>query len=504
MDKQEQDNNRDKADQKDQAAQKNPGITAEKDFRLKNKKLKYHVKADWMTLHVDNKPSASVFYTAYLLESESKTNDRPLTFLFNGGPGSASVFLHMGGVGPQGIRFEEDGRLMPPPVQTEQSSDSWLPFTDLVFVDPVGTGFSHTIENDKAKEGEEKAKKQQDSEYYGIKRDLDALCEFISRFLSLHHRWQSPLFIAGESYGGYRVARLAQQMNEQHGLGVNGAILISPALEFADLDVSDYGISHYLNLFPSLVASSFFHDRVKGIKGTLDDVLEKAEDFALTDYASLLASGDLMPDSRRQQILKRFAQFIGLSVEDAQISGGRISFESFTRMLLRDQHQVIGKYDGTITGIDPFPDRSRQDAPDPTLYPIFRVFKAAINHWLRSELKLDTDREYEVLNEKVFAQWKADEKMHDTFHQVTSMDDLRKGMAANEHMKVFICHGIHDLITPYFASKRFAHQMKLPQDHRSRVTLRNYSGGHMFYANQASRKQWTKDISDFFSQTLNK
>ncbi len=485
------------------AAEKNradlQGISALKTFTQNGCNLEYRVIADWMTLRADDKPSAQMFYTAYLAEPSNA--ERPLTFLFNGGPGASSVFLHLGGVAPKVIHLNKDGSLPPPPMQLQDSTESWLSFTDLVFVDPVGTGFSHKV---KTSDEEKKNGEKQDSknEFYGIKRDLDALCEFIGRFLSTHHRWQSPLFIAGESYGGYRVARLAQQMNEQHGLGVNGAILISPALEFVDLDVSDYGISHYLNLFPSLVATSFFHGLTKGDDKELSEILQQSEDFALTDYVTLLASGGLMPKAKSARVFRKMTQLTGLPEQELKLAGGRVSFARFSRLLLKEQKEVIGWYDGTIRGFDPFPDRPSQDAPDPTLYPIFRVFKAGINQLLRTELNLETEREYEILNEKAYSEWVADEKKHDAFYQVSSMDDLRRGMAANPNMKVFICHGIHDLITPYFASKRFVHQMKLPAQHQDRVTLRNYEGGHMFYAAINSRKQWTKDIRGFFQTAL--
>jgi carboxypeptidase C (cathepsin A) len=326
--------------------------------------LEYAASAGWTVLRKQEKPAAEIFSVSYVAQ---RRGDRPVTFVFNGGPGASSAFLHMGAVGPVRVAFPPDGTLPRMPPRLVPNDESWLAFTDLVFVDPVGTGFSRVIEAEgESKDGQEKKKPESGAkEYFGYKRDLESLCEFMGRWVSGHGRWGSPVFIAGESYGGYRVGRLVRILQETTGIGLSGAILISPALEFGPLWPTDYDVLGWVDVLPTMTITALHHGRSRAFAaGTAaDEVLLEAEKFATGDYATLLTRGASMPADERDRILARCADLIGLPAEMVARAEGRIPIERFTRELLRDERTVLGLYDATITTTDPFPDREAFAGP---------------------------------------------------------------------------------------------------------------------------------------------
>jgi carboxypeptidase C (cathepsin A) len=474
--------------------------------------LEYRSTAKWLVLRKKEKPSAEIFSASYVAEGGDRT--RPVAFVFNGGPGASSAYLHMGAVGPQRVAFPSDGTLPALPPQLVQNESSWLAFADLVFVDPVGTGFSRIIEPDR-KDGDKDGKpdgkgkpggdeKTDPDEYFGQKRDLESLCEFMARWLSEQDRWGSPVFIAGESYGGYRVGRLVQMLQEETGIGLNGAILISPALELTDLVGSDYGVTGWVDLLPTMAAGAAFHGRSRAFPaGTpLDDVLAGAEEFASGDYASFLIRGASLGVPERERTLSRLADLVGLPLDLVARAEGRVSPTVYARELLRDERKVAGFYDVTITATDPFPDRPEHDAPDPTLAGISPAYTAAINRQLRSEIGVHTDREYRLLSLEVNEAWKEDTKRHFFAPPEGATDSFRYGMALNPHMRAFLTHGRYDMATPYYATNRLRNLMRFDPDTAGRLTVRHFEGGHMFYAWEASRHAFTAAIAEFVAGAL--
>ncbi len=467
--------------------------------------IDYTASANWLLLRKKEKPAAEIFSVSYVARGDG---DRPLTFVFNGGPGASSAYLHMGAVGPVRVAFPADGTLPQMPPRLVPNDESWLAFTDLVFVDPVGTGFSRVVEGD-SKDGED-GKKHQDGddgdarEYFGYKRDLESLCEFMGRWLSLHRRWGSPVFIAGESYGGYRVGRLVRMLQETGGIGLSGAVLISPALEFTSLSPDDYEVLGWVDLLPTMALAAVYHGRSRAFAaGTPpEDVLREAEAFATGDYATLLTRGASMPAAERDRIIGRLADLIGLSAEMVERAEGRITIRVFTRELLRDERKVLGLYDATITTTDPFPDREAFAGPDPTLAGISPAYTTAINRQLRSEIGVETDREYTVLSYEVNELWRNDAP-HDFFKPpVGATDDFRYGMSLNPYMKAFITHGRYDLVTPFYATDRLRNLMRLDPGMAGRLTVRHFDGGHMFYAWEASRREFSAAIAAFVADAI--
>ena len=473
------------------------------------KPLDYTATAKWLVLRKKEKPSAEIFSVSYVAEGGDQS--RPVAFVFNGGPGASSAFLHMGALGPQRVDFPADGTLPGLPPKLVQNESSWLGFADLVFVDPVGTGFSRIIEPGKPGEGEKKPEQQGEGEkpdpdeYFGQKRDLESMCEFMGRWLSENDRWGSPVFIAGESYGGYRVGRLVRMLQEETGIGLNGAILISPAMELTALAPSDYSVTTWVDLLPTMAGGAAFHGRSRAFPAgtSLDEVRAGAEEFASGDYATFLIRGAYLGAPERERTLNRLADFLGLPIEFVMRSEGRVNPVFFARELLRDERKIAGFYDLTITGTDPFPDRTDfESTPDPTLAGISPAYTAAINRQLRSEIGVETDREYRLLSLEVNQAWKEDTKRHFFAPPEGATDSFRYGMSLNPHMKAFLTHGRYDMATPYYASDRLRNLMRLDPASEGRLTVRHFEGGHMFYAWEESRHAFTAAIEKFVAGAL--
>ena len=492
--------------------QKPGGASAELDFSAAGETQRIEAHADWIVLRKDDEPSAEMFFVSYVQKAGGQ---RPLTFVFNGGPGASSVYLHMGTVGPRRVRFDKRGGLLGAPHRLEDNHESWLAFTDLVFVDPIGTGFSRIIKTKKKTEkpadapgsradasqgGPESPQPSSDSEYYRLSRDLESLCEFMQKFLSRFHRWESPLYIAGESYGGYRVGRLVKMAQASYGIGLKGAVLISPALEISLLQGSDYDVLHWVDLFPGLAAAAHCHGRARR---TLPDesgraFADRAAAFALRELLPALAAGDIYPAAQRKRVFDRAADFVGLDKKVLNSRCGRIDARYFVKNLLRDQKKHLGLYDASLTVHDPYPDRDNYSGPDPTLEGVEAVFSSGINTQLRKNIGLETDRDYLLLSETVNNSWKIDIRSHAFESQFGATDHLRYGMSLNPHMKVFICSGIYDLITPFFATERLANLMKLDPELKEKLTVKYYSGGHMFYTWAKSRAEFCADMRVFY------
>jgi carboxypeptidase C (cathepsin A) len=470
------------------------------------KMLNVDVSAEWIVLRKKEKPVAEIFHVAYLADGFA-CEDRPITFVFNGGPGAASAYLHVGAIGPKRVKMGATGNAPAPPVELVRNTETWLEFTDLVFIDPVGTGFSRIVDRkqlDGTGDGSNgKGEATDENEFFDLKRDLESLGEFIQRFLSIHGRWKSPVFIAGESYGGFRVARLTKLLQQGYGIGLSGAILLSPALELDILASSDYDILPWIDAFPSMALSAYRHGKAKTLESESDfDVVRATvEQFAVREFPSALIDGSVESEQRRNKIVRRAARFLGLNETDVVALGGRIRPGFFARNLLRTERLVCGMYDATITSVDPYPDRDSYEGPDPTLWGIERVFTAGINAHLREELGVSTDREYHLLSMEVNKAWKTSER-DGIAGQVGSMDDLRYGMSINPHMKVLISHGYYDLVTPYFASNRLAALMKLDVDSQSRLALVHFPGGHMFYTWEESRRSFYTTVQRLYGSAL--
>ena len=310
-----------------------------------------------------------------------------------------------------------------------------------------------------------------------------------------------------ESYGGYRVGRLTRMLQEK-GIGLSGSILISPALEPAHLSMffgwGDYEVVPWIDLLPTMAAAAAHHRRSRAFApGTaLEEVLREAELFATGEYASFLTRGASMPADQRNRVLERYADLIGLDPAFVTRAEGRVRIGQFARELLRDEQTVVGCYDATVTATDPFPDRDIFAGADPTLTGLGTAFTMAVNRQIRSEIGVETDREYRLLSLEVNAAWKEDTQRHFFAPPEGATDSFRYGMSLNPHMKAFLTHGRYDMATPYYASDRLRNLMRLDPATAGRLTVRHFDGGHMFYAWEESRHAFTAAIEEFVAGAL--
>jgi carboxypeptidase C (cathepsin A) len=481
-------------EQEQKGAEKPPQISETvHSITIDGKKYSYAAVAGEIPIEMEKNNDGAkgrIFYISYTLEGKENTA-RPLTFAFNGGPGAASVWLHLGGLGPKRIALSDDGEALPPPVRYKNNPYTWLAFTDLVFVDPIGTGFSRTTPEEDKKKGQA---------FYGVEQDIHAVAEFIRLYLNENGRWMSPKFLVGESYGTTRAAGLAWRLHERYGIDLNAVVLISPVLDFETILFHPSSDLSYALFLPAYSAAARHHGMLPEGPGQwpLSQVLAKAEAFSLEDYIILLARGDRVTDQEKDRLLERLNSFTGLSEEIIRKHRFRIDWTVFTKRLLEEKNLVLGRMDTTVTGISPDPAKPRPQY-DPALDTLFGPFSSAMNAYVRDELLFETSLFYESLNLEVTRKWdwRSGLTMEQGFVDVSHT--LKKVMTIREDMRVFIACGLYDLATPYFASQYTVNHMWLAGV-RSNVTMKNYEAGHMIYLHQDALKNLFEDIKTFYSQ----
>lgn len=433
---------------------------------------------------------AQVGYVSYARDGE--TRDRPITFVFNGGPGASSAYLNLGALGPRRVRINDDGTVPPPPVLLVDNPMTWLVFTDLVFVDPVGTGFSRPTRVD--------GKPVPNSEFWSVNPDIDWNARFIRQYLTHADRWTSPKFLVGESYGGFRVARLAEALAERFGVGLNGAILVSPVLEFGlALGEDRFLLWPTVLRLPSYAATAWHHGRVEAASGepaARDRFLDEVERFSLAEYLPRLATLPDSPPEQRQALYARLAAYTGLPVATIERADGRIGLETFVKEALAEGGRVIGRYDSSVSIPDPDPGAPRFEDSDPTLTSLTAPFTTAMYAYLQGELGYATEQPYILLNRAVSRDWDWGGRRNGT---PGAADNLRAAMVANRHLDVLIVHGRFDLITPYFSTAYVTRQMRLDPSLRDNLSLALYDGGHMMYLHKAGRERLFQDVRQFFA-----
>ncbi|TNE41914.1 MAG: peptidase S10 [Alphaproteobacteria bacterium] len=475
-------------------------FTSKGSVTMGRSKVGYEAKAGWLPLRDKERVRADIFHT-YYRSTEKHSGPRPITFVFNGGPGASSAFLHVGAIGPMRVDVNPDGTVPASPAKLVNNSECWLEFTDLVFVDPVGTGLSRTRPAEK-KDGEAQPDTKDDPFYWNVQSDIDFLCDFITTFLTREKLWTAPIYLAGESYGGYRVGRLVRQLQEKAGVGISGAVLISPALEWDTLFAGDYNAFALTHLIPSMAAAARHHGRCDAAKQgeDLDAFLERAEMFAFGTALPGLSLGKLQPNDGHVKLLRALSDWLGLSKEVIELHQGKINFLTFTRELFRDERKVLGWYDAAILADDPFPASGDFKGVDMTLGGQDRIYTVGANTHIRENLGVESDLKYELLSHDVHQKWQWHDPKAGEPVPPGATDDLAVGISINKEMKVTIVHGIYDLVTPYFTSKYLALQLAASYPEAGKIELKNYEGGHMFYMWEASRKAFTKDMKAFYAK----
>lgn len=430
-----------------------------------------------------------IFFVAYRkIDADPET--RPLSFVFNGGPGAASAYLHLLALGPWIVGLDDDGSIPRPPVRMAENPLTWLTFTDLVFIDPVGTGFSQAVDAGKPDERGEAGERR----FWSFEQDLDAIAEFIRLYLTRTQRWRSPKFLVGESYGGFRAAALPKRLASEPGVRVNGIILISPVLEFGFQQFDPYRVLPWASVLPAYAATALHHGK-SAVTDSVQEALAQVEALATGPYLTWLAAAD---DRGSESVAEALAGHLGLPRQLIIRYGGRIPRRVFAKMLLRDSRRVVSLYDGTITGIDPHPAAPVLQADDPVLEGLTAPLTSAFNSYIREQLAFETELPYMVLNPAVSREWDWASATNGGRNTLGTAESLREAMSLDGHLMVLVAHGIYDLVTPYLASKLIIRQMRLDPAIRPNLSFRIYEGGHMPYTHRDARAAFRSDARDFF------
>ena len=428
------------------------------------------------------KSKATVFFIAYTRNNVDNPAARPITFSFNGGPGSSSVWLHLGALGPRRVELDDIGSLPPPPYRLTDNAYSLLDLSDLVFIDPVGTGYSRTVPGEKAKE------------FLGFKKDIESIGDFIRLYTTRYQRWLSPKFLIGESYGTTRAAGLAGYLQDRHGLYLNGLMLISVVLDFSTLDFHPGHELPYILYLPAYAATAWYHKRLdEKLQRDLRATLKEVEAFALNEYAPAMMKGAALSATERTAFVEQVARYTGLTTGYVDRADLHIEILRYTKELLRAERRTLGRLDSRFTGID-------RDAAgetheyDPSLTNSLGPYTAAFNDYVRRELQFESDLPYEILSSKVIQAWSFAE--HENRY-VSVADTLRQAMTINPHLKVFVANGYFDLATPYFATEYTFNHLRLDASLRGNVAMSYYEAGHMMYIHLPSLVKLKQDLVAF-------
>ncbi len=465
-------------------------VVTEHQIQLGSRTLRYKATTGMMPMRTESgEIEANLFYVAYTLEPAGKSASRPLTVCFNGGPGAGSLWLHLGAIGPKRARMNDDGSLPPPPYQLLDNAHTWLDQSDLVFVDPVGTGFSRARNDETGKK------------FWGVRGDIEAMGEFVRLFLTRFERWESPLFVAGESYGTTRAAGVSQYLAD-HGIGLNGVMLISTVMNFQTIRFAPGNDVPYALHLPTYTATAWYHKKLPAdLQKDLEKAIEESRQFAAGPYIEILQKGDQLSAVERDGAAKKLARLTGLSETYLKRTGLRPEIMRFCRELLRAEGKTVGRLDSRITGIAP-PDTAEQPEFDPSMTAIRPPYTAMMNAYVRGQLGFSTDREYFALGGGIKAPWNYDLTGGQGYAD-TSVN-LRNAMAKNPHMKVFIGMGFYDLATPFHAVEYTVSHMGLDPQLRANIHWAEYEAGHMMYIHLPSLEKLKRDADSFYSLAAGK
>jgi len=472
-------------------------VTTRHQLSVGNRNIEYTANTGYISLHDEaGQHRANIFITAYFREDIDGPEGRPITFVFNGGPGAASIWLHMGGLGPKRVRMADpgpDSRFDPtdpqlPPFELVSNEYSWLDFTDLVFIDPVGTGYSRA------------APGVDPTEFWGYTEDIEYLGELIRQLVTRFERWGSPKFLAGESYGTTRVSGLSNHLQERHGMHLNGIVLVSAVLNFQTISYSVGNDIGYPLILPTYTATAWYHNKLSpDLQEDLEQTLAIAEEFALGDYARALLLGDKMSEKEKRRVINRFAELTGISPEFVEAANLRLTTAAFTKELLRSERRTVGRLDSRFIGIDREAAGNRGEYDPSYSGAIMGPFTAVFNDYIRRELKYENGLSYEVRG-RVQPWPMSPTSGWGGYRNVA--EELRQALSINPYLQVFVGAGYYDLATPYFGMEYTVATMQLDESQRDRIVFEYYPSGHMYYIHGPSLVKTRDDMKDFYERAL--
>jgi len=438
----------------------------------------------------EDKPIASIGYVAYTRKVGKDGELRPITFAFNGGPGSSSLWLHMGVLGPRRVVVSDPGPTPSAPYRTVENQYGLIDKSDLVMIDPVGTGLSHAVCNHK------------DDEFWGVDPDVDSISRFIAQYVSDNNRWTSPKYLLGESYGTTRGAAIVNHLRTHRSLEFNGLILVSVATDieaiFAELPGNDRPYSVYL---PGYAAVAWYHHALPQQPAALEPFLAEVRAYAMGPYTAALLKGDTLSDAERDAVAAQLHEYTGLSTEYLKFANLRVSEVMFAHELLKNQRKTIGRLDGRFVGPTQDP-LAREADYDPQSAAIGAAFSAAFLDYYHGELKFGQGKTYYTTNFGIGEKWKISHKTDGGEQPIVNSDvDLAQALVQDVNLKVLVLNGYYDLATPFSATEYMMSHLGVPASASARIQMRYYEAGHMMYVNPASIARMKKDLDDFIDST---
>jgi carboxypeptidase C (cathepsin A) len=434
-----------------------------------------------------DEPTALLYYTAYTRTDTKDILQRPIAFVYNGGPGSASVWLHMGGFGPKRVVTANAGPTPPPPYSVTDNAGSLLDKTDLVFIDPVGTGFSHAVG------------KSQDKDFWGVDSDVKSLAELISIYVSRNDRWNSPKFLIGESYGTFRSAALSNYLQNHDGMYFNGIVLISSVLDLGTISFNPGDDQAYVFYLPSYAATAWYHKVLANRPDNVNALIDEVRQFAQTDYAAALMKGSRLSASEKSDLAKKISRYTGLS-EDYLIKADlRVNLPQFMEELQRSRGLTTGRLDARFSGFT-YDLLGEFANSDPQSDAITGAFTAAFNAYVRDELKFGQDKKYRTGSDEAGNSWDWKHKVGENFGFPGSPNvegDLIQALLTNPHLQVEVENGYYDLATPFFATEYTMEHLGLPEKLQKNIHLQYYDAGHMMYLRDEELTKLKANISAF-------
>lgn len=461
-------------------------VTTKHSVSINGAQISYEATAGHLTLlKEDGSPRAKVFFIAYTKTGVSDPSTRPVTISFNGGPGSSSVWLHLGVLGPRRVAMNDDGTTLPPPYKLVDNDQSWLDMTDLVFIDPVSTGYSRANDEKDAKQ------------FHGYNQDIESVGEFIRRWISDNKRWASPKYLIGESYGTTRASGLSEHLQHRYGMYLNGVILVSAVLNFQSIDFKDGNDLPFATFLPTYAATAWYHKKLTADMQalTLEQVVDQARVFAMGDYTVALMKGNGLSATERTAMIDRIARFTGLSRDYIDRSELRPVIFRFCQELLHDSALVIGRFDSRYKGT--VADRLGNSMErDPSHHPtIAGCFSTCINDYLSRELNVSTTLPYEVLTGRVWP-WDFSNVQNEYLNVAPS---LREAIQMNPSLRVWVLNGYYDLATPFYGTEYTFSHMGLPGSLQKNISMTYYPAGHMMYLLKPSLIQMKTDAKIFYT-----
>ena len=436
--------------------------------------------------------TASINYFAYILDDVKDVSQRPISFAYNGGPGSSSIWLHMGALGPKVVVTTDAGYTPPPPYKTIDNENSIIDKTDLVLIDPVGTGFSKAV------------CRKKNEDFWGVDADIQSISQFIKQYVSDNNRWNSPKFLIGESYGTTRSAGIVDYLQTNEYMNFNGVILISTALDIEAIFNTPGNERPYPLFLPTFTAVSWYHHLLPNQPKELQPILDEARKFALGEYNNALMQGNALSDSERNIIAEKLHNFTGLSTEYIKKSNLRIEESKYTQELLREHNEVIGRYDARFLGpvFDPLSEKAEYDPQEASM---FSAFTAAFLDYIHQDLKFGMGKTYNVFGDISDWKWRHTEPIKGGQQIVVNTGvDLANAIIYNPNLKVFVLQGYYDLATPFLATEYVLSHLRLEKKFQSNISIKYYEAGHMMYLHKPAHEKMKSDIAEFIDECYQK